>query len=191
MWPLGIRPDLGPKDVEVKRKLVKRGSNAYSKLIMSDIPRPSGLKSSRPPALRPSPPSIMQPSHGGPPVIKPTREELQARVEALSKKRRSVKRKFKASPERSLLARGKTPKLGISSPSQSTKEQGSATQAQVRGQAPSPLAEVLKVPGPWLHSSSTAMAKDPLGMAAEPPLEVMPISVWSPQIQSTELPPSM
>ena len=50
----------------------------------------------------------------GPPAVKPTREELQTRVELLAKKRRSVKRKAQDPPERSLPAQGKTPKLGAS-----------------------------------------------------------------------------
>ena len=36
------------------------------------------------------------------------------------------------------------------------------------------------------HSASAAKAKDSSGRAAEPPLEVMPISVWSPPTQSAE-----
>ena len=43
----------------------------------------------------------------GPSAVKPTREELQARVELLGKKRRSAKRKAQAPSESSLLARGK------------------------------------------------------------------------------------
>ena len=80
MCSSGIRPNLSPEDVEVKQKLVKHGPRAYSELIRSDIPGPSSSKASRPPAFMPSPPSVMQPFHGGPPVVKPTREELQARV---------------------------------------------------------------------------------------------------------------
>ena len=91
-----------------------------------------------------------------------------------------MKRKLEASPERSLPARSKTPKLGASSPSPSAKEQGSPAKARMRGQALSPLAEVSKAPGPRLRSSCAAIAKDPSGRASEPPLEVMPISVWSP-----------
>ena len=143
----------------MKRKPVKHGPRAYSELIRSDILGPSSSKSSRAPALRPSlppaitrplvlrpsPPSVIQPSHRGPPVVKPTRKELQARVEALSRKRTSVKQKPQASPERSLPARGKTPKLGASSPSLFAKEQGSPAKARMKGQASSPLAEVPKV----------------------------------------------
>ena len=87
MWPSGIRPGLNLEDEEVKRKLVKCTSRAYFELIRSDIPGSSGSKSSRPPVLRPSPPSIMKSRHEGPIVVKPTREELRARVEALSRRR--------------------------------------------------------------------------------------------------------
>ena len=76
VWPSGIRPGLSVEDEEVKRKLVKCAPRAYSKLIRSDIPGSSGSKSSRPPALRPSPPSVMKSRHEGPPIVKPTREEL-------------------------------------------------------------------------------------------------------------------
>ena len=87
MWPSGIRPSLGPEDEEVKRKLVKCSPRAYSELIRSDIPGSFGSKSSWPPALRPSPPSVTKSTHEGPPVVKPTWEELWARVEALSRRR--------------------------------------------------------------------------------------------------------
>ena len=41
------------------------------------------------------------------------------------------------------------------------------------------------------RSASAAKAKDSSGRAAEPPLEVMPISIWSPPAQSAEPPPSI
>ena len=40
-------------------------------------------------------------------------------------------------------------------------------------------------------SASAAKAKDSSGRAAKPPLEVMPISVWSPPAQSAEPPPTI
>ena len=88
MCSLGIRPDLSSEDRVVKRKLAKCLPRAYSELIRSDIPGSSGLKSSQPSTLRPSPPSAMKFSHDRPPIVKPTKGELQARVETLS---RSVK----------------------------------------------------------------------------------------------------
>ena len=93
MRSLGIRPDLSPEDRDVKRKLSKCPPRAYSELIRSDIPGSLGSKSSRPFTLRPLPPSVMKFSHERPPVGKPTKGELQAWVETLSRRPRSVKRK--------------------------------------------------------------------------------------------------
>ena len=87
----GICPDLSPEDRDVKRKLAKCLPRAYSELIRSDIPGSSGSKSSRPSTLRPSPPSVMKFSRERPSVVKPTKGELQARVETLSRRPRSVK----------------------------------------------------------------------------------------------------
>ena len=96
----GIRPDLSPKDEVVKRKLAKCLPRAYSELIRSDIPGSSGSRSSRLATLRPSPPSVMKFSYDGPPVVKPTKGELLARVETLSRRSRSVKRKTPDSLEK-------------------------------------------------------------------------------------------
>ena len=93
MCSSGIRPDLSPEDRDVKRKLAKCLSRAYSEHIRSNIPGSSSSKSSRTPTLRPSPPSVMKFSHERPHVVKPTKGELQARVETLSKRPRSKKRK--------------------------------------------------------------------------------------------------
>ena len=159
MCPSGIRLGLSPKDEVVKRKLVKGAPHANSELIRSDIPGPLVLKSSRPPVLRPSPPSVMKFAHEGPLDVKPTREELRARVETLSRRRQSVKRKPQDSPEKSHPARGKAPRLVTSSPSPST-------EAQVKGQALPSRAEVPRVPSPRLRSSYDAEEKDSSGRAA-------------------------
>ena len=166
----GIRPDFSPEDEVVKRKLAKCLPRAYSELIRSDIPGSSSSRSSRPTTLRPSPPSVMKLSHNGPPVAKPTKGELLARVETLSRRSRSVKRKTPDSLEKGRLAWGKVPRLGTSSSSPST-------HARVQGQASLPSAEVPKAPSSQLRSGSAAKAKDSSGRAAEPPLEVMPITV--------------
>ena len=71
-------------------------------------------------------PSVMKPSREGPSAVKPTREELQARVESLAKKKRSMKRKAQAPPESSLTIRGKIPRLGASSPSSTAKKRRSS-----------------------------------------------------------------
>ena len=169
----GIRPDLSPEDRIVKRKLAKCLPRAYSELIRSNIFGSSGSRSSRPATLRPSPPSVMKFSHDGPPVVKPTKGELQARVETLSWRSRSVKRKPLDSLEKGHPAWGKIPRLGTSSSSLSA-------HVRVQGQVLPPPTEVPRAPSSQLHSGSTAKAKDSSGRAAEPPLEVMPITVWSP-----------
>ena len=76
MLPSGIRPDLSSEDKEVKQQLAKCLPRVYSELIRSDIPEPSSVNPSRPPALRPFLPFVMKPSHEGPSVVKPTQEEL-------------------------------------------------------------------------------------------------------------------
>ena len=96
----GIRPDLSPEDKVVKRKLAKCFPCSYSELIRSDIHGSSGSRSSRPATLRRSPPSVMKFSQDGPPVVKPTKGGLLARVEALSQRSRSVKRKTPDSVEK-------------------------------------------------------------------------------------------
>ena len=111
-----IRPGLILEDEEVKRKLAKCRPRVYSELIRLDIPGPSSMSPSRAPTLRPSLPFVMKTSREGPLVAKPTREELQARVESLVKKKRSVKIKSQAPSESSLAIRGKVSRLGSPSP---------------------------------------------------------------------------
>ena len=50
------------------------------------------------------------------------------------------------------------------------------------------MAEVSEVTGPQLRSPCAAVAKSPPGRTAEPPLDILPISIWSPSVQSAELP---
>ena len=95
-----------------------------------------------------------------------------------------MKRKSQDSLEKIHLAWGKAPRLGTSSSSPSA-------HVQVQGQAlPSP-AEVPRAPSSQPCSAYAAKAKDSSGRAAEPPLEVMSISVWSPLAQSAKPPPSI
>ena len=169
----GIRPNLSPEDKVIKRELAGCLPRAYSKLIKSDIPRSSGSRSSHPAALRPTPPSIMKFSHEGPPFVKPTKGELLARVETLSRRSRSVKRKTLDSPEKGRPSWGKVSKLGTSSSSPST-------HVWVLGQVFPPPTEVPRAPSSQPRYGSAAKAKDSSGRAAEPSLEVMPIIVWSP-----------
>ena len=122
-------------------------------------------------------------SHDGPPATKPTKGELLARVETLSWKSRSVKRKTLDSPVKGGPSWGKVPKLGSSSSSPSA-------HVRVWGQMMPPLSEVPRAPSSQPRSGSAAKTKDSSGRAAEPPLEVMPITVWSPSAQSAKPPSS-
>ena len=63
------------------------------------------------------------------------------------------------------------------------------TQASLEG-CPPARGKILKA-GVFSSSSSTIGAGDSLGRAAEPPFEVLPISVWIPTSQGTEPPPPM
>ena len=155
----------------------------YSELIRSDIPGSSGSRSSRPAALRPIPPSVIKLSHDGPPATKPAKGELLARVETLSRKSRSVKRKNLDSLVKGGPSWGKVPKLGSSSSSPSA-------HVRVRGQVMPPSSEVLRAPSLQPRSVSAAKARDSSGRAAEPPLEVMSIIVWSPPAQIAAPPSS-
>ena len=49
-----------------------------------------------------------------------------------------------------------------------------------RGRMPHPMVEVSKVTGPQLRSPRAAVAKSPPWKTIEPPLDIFPISVWSP-----------
>ena len=53
-----------------------------------------------------------------------------------------------------------------------------------------PLPEVPRAPSSQPQYAYVAKAKDSSGRADEPPLAVMPITVWSPPAQSAEPPPS-
>ena len=103
--PSGIRPGLSPEDEEVKQKRAKYRLQVYSELIRSDIPGPSGVSPSRAPTSRPSLPFVMKTSREGPSVVRPTREELQAQVELLEKKKRGVKCRAQVPLESSLVIR--------------------------------------------------------------------------------------
>ena len=115
----------------------------------------------------------------GPSASKPTKGELLARVETLSRKSRSMKRKTSESVEKDRPAWGKVPKLGASSSPPST-------HVRVPGQVLSTPAKVPKALSSRPRSGSAAKAKDSSGRVAERPLEVMPLTVWNPPAQSVE-----
>ena len=100
-------------------------------LIRSDINGASGVRPTRLHFLRPSPIFVMKPSltlvskSSSPSVLepfiaKPTRGELQARLEVLAKKKMILKKKTQASPKGCPPARGKILKVGASSLPSST-----------------------------------------------------------------------
>ena len=119
--------------------------------------------------------------------MKPSREELQARVELLAKKKRSPKRKVPATPESSHAVRGKVLKLWASSSPSSVREQGLLGKFWARGRPHHLVAELSKVIGPQLRSPRAAVATSPPGRTVEPPLDILPISVRSPLVQTAGL----
>ena len=99
----------------------------------------------------------------GPSAAKPTKGELLAQLETLSRKPRSVKRKTLDSVEKDRPALVKVPKLGASSSSPST-------HVRKPEQALSPPIEVLKVLSSQPRPGSAAKAKGPSGKVVEQPL---------------------
>ena len=94
-----------------------------------------------------------------------------------------MKRKTLDSSEKGRPFWDKVPKLGTSSSSPST-------HVRVLGQVWPPPAKVPRAPSSQPRFSSAAKGKDSSRRAAEPPLEVMPITVWSPSTQGVEPPSS-
>ena len=179
----GPRIDLSAEDNVIALAMPECPPRPYAELIKSDIPGPSSLRSSHSAVLRPSPPSTMKISLIGPSAAKPIKGELLARLETLSRKPRSLKRKTLDSVEKDRLALIKVPKLGASSSSPST-------HVRKLEQALSPPAEVLKVPSLQPRPGSTAKAKGPSSKAVEQPLAIMPITVWNPPAKSVRPPSS-
>ena len=151
----------------MKRKLVKCAPRAYSKLIRSDIPEPSDARPARLPFLRPSPFSVMKPSL--PPVSKSSSP--------------SILKPFIAKPTRGEL-RARLEVLAKKKISVKRK-----TQASPEG-CPPARDKILKV-GASSSPSSAVGAGDSSGRAAKPPLEVLPISIWSPTSQGAAPPLAM
>ena len=106
----------------------------------------------------------------GPSATKPTKGELLAQLETLTRKPRSLKRKTLDSVEKDRSALVKVPKLGASSSSPSA-----LVRKPERVQSPSAEAPTGLSSQP--RSRSAAKAKGPLGGAIEQLLAVMPIIV--------------
>ena len=183
----GARIDLSAKDNIIVLALAECPPRPYTKLIKSDIPGPSSSRSARSAALRPSLPSTMKVSPIWPSVAKPTKGELLTRLETLSRKPRSVKRKTLDSVEKDRPALVKVPKLGGGGGGGSSSSP--STHVRKPEQALSPPAEAPKVLSSQPRSGSAAKAKGPSGRDVEQPLAVMPITVWNPLAKSVR-PPS-
>ena len=148
----------------MKRKLVKCAPRAYSELIKSDIPGSSGARPARLHFLRSSPLTVMKPpvpKSSSPSVSEPLTAKP-TRGELWS--RLEVLAKKKRSVKR------KPP----SSPQGCPPARGKTLKV---GASPSP--------------SSAVGAGDSSGRVDEPPLEVLPISVWSPTLRGAAPPPTM
>ena len=175
----GARLDLSAADKVVALVLAECPARPYAKLIKSDIPSPSNLRSARSTASRPLPPSTMGVSPIELTAATPTRGEILVHLGALSRKPRRAKLKKSSSSEKDLPILAKVQKLGAS-PSSSARE---------LERAPSPMAEaplVLSSPPP---SKTDVEAKSLLDAAVEQPLAVMPITVWNPPSESAKSPP--
>ena len=164
VWPSGAQLDLSPEDEEVKWKLVKCTPCAYSELIRSDIPGSSGARPARLPFLRSSPLSVMKP-----PVPKSSSPSVSEPLIAKPtwgelRSRLEVLAKKKRSVKR------KPP-------------------SSLEG-CPPTRGKILKVGASSLPSSAVE-AGDSSGRADEPPLEVLPILVWSPTSRGAAPPPAM
>ena len=175
------RIDLSAEDNAIALALAKCPAHPYAELIKSDIPGPSSSKSARSTALRSSPPSTMRVSPLGPFAANPTRGDLLAQLETLSRKPRSVKRKTLCSSEKDQPVLAKVRKLGAASPSPST-------HVRKPEQAQSPPVEAPTVLGLQPSSRSVVKAKSLLGGAVDQPLAVMPITVWNPPAKSVRSP---
>ena len=133
-------------------------------------------------ALRPSPPPSKKVSPIGPSTATPTRGEVLAQLETLSRKPRSVKRKNSGFANKDRPALAKVPRLGASSSSLSVLAQNSE-------RVQSPAAEAPIVLGSQPPSTPVAKAKNLLGGSAEQPLVVVPITIWNPPTESVGSPP--
>ena len=177
----GARIDLSAEDNAIALALAECSPRPYAELIKSYILGPSSSRSARSAALRPSPPSTMKVSLVGPSAANPTTGELLVKLETLSRKPRSVKRKTPGSAEKDRPVLAKVPKLGVSSSSPS---------APIRKpeRAQLPPAEAPTVSSLQPHSRSAVEAKSLLGGAVEQPLAVMPLTVWNPPTKSVRSP---
>ena len=164
----GTRIDLNAEDNAIALAWAECPPRPYAELIKSGIPGPLSSRSARSAALRPSPPSTMRVSPIGPSAANPTKGELLAQLETLSRKPRSVKRKTPGSAEKDRLVLAKVSKFEASSSSPST-------HVRRPERAQSPLSEVPTVLSSQPCSRSAVKAKSLLVGAVEQPLRSCPL----------------
>ena len=187
------RLDLSDEDAAVALALTECSARSYAKLLRSDIPSSSGLKSAKSSALRPSPPSTLGVFSFGPAVAAPTRGEILVHLEGISRKPRSVKRRKTNSPERDQPAPTKVQKLEAPSsllvqrPERASLPLASLVLEPVRDSPP--LAEVPPVLGSLPSSEPIAEAGNPSGEDGVQLLAAVPISVWNAPSDSAKPPP--
>ena len=177
----GARINLSTEDNVVALALAECPARPYAKLIKSDIPGPSSLRSARSDALRPSPPATMRVSPTGPSAANPTKGALLAQLETLSRKPRSVKQKTSGFAEKDRPVLAKVRELGASSSSLSTHVRNPEWAHSPPSKAPITLSSQPRF-------GSTAKAKSLLGGAFEQLLAIMPIIVWNPPTRSVRSP---
>ena len=154
----GTRIDLSAENNVIALALAECPPRPHAELIKSNILGPSSSRSARSAVLRPSPPSTMKVSPIGLSAAKPTKGELLAQLETLTRKPLRVKRKTLDSVEKDRPALIKVSKLGASSSSPST-----LIRKPERVQSPPAKAPTVLSLQP--RSGSAAKAKGPLGGA--------------------------
>ena len=162
-------------------------------MLRSDIPSSSSPKSAKSSAPKPSPLSALGASSSGPVAAAPTRGEILAHLEGISRKPRSVKRRKTESPEKDQSAPAKVQKLTASSspfvqrPGQASLPLAFHVSEPERG---SPLlVEVPSYSGPLPPSAPIAEAGNPSGVDGIQPLAAVPLSVWKVPSDHVKLPP--
>ena len=187
------RLDLSDDDAAVALAPTECSARSYAELLRSDAPSPSGLKSAKSSALKPSPPSALGVFSFGPATAAPTRGEILVHLEGISRKPRSAKRRKTNSPERGRSTPAKVQRLEApSSPPVHRPERASSPRASPvlePERNPPSLAKVSPGLGPLPPSDPIAEVGNPSGGDGVQPLAVVPITVWKAPSESVRSPP--
>ena len=187
------RLDLSDDDAVVALALTECSARSYAELLRSDAPSPSGLKSTKSSALKPSPPSALRVFSFGPATAAPTRGEILVHLEGISQKPRSVKRRKTNSPERDRSVPAKVQRLEVpSSPPVHRPERAPSPRASPvlePERNPPSLAKVSPVLGTLPPSDPIAEVGNPSGVDGVQPLAIVPLTVWKAPSESARSPP--